>query len=74
MRSYIEGFYFVDYVYNIEGSFSSSSVVVVLVCRCIELAEDSRRTYSLLNSHDHRSLLKRLNREPDDIRPDITHQ
>eukprot|EP00923_Selenidium_pygospionis_P055645 GHVN01096899.1.p1 GENE.GHVN01096899.1~~GHVN01096899.1.p1 ORF type:complete len:223 (+),score=22.50 GHVN01096899.1:24-692(+) len=53
---------------------SGKRVIVILENACLELVEGRNSCLELLNSSDHRQLLRKNGRAPDDVRPDITHQ
>lgn len=52
-------------------------LIVVLSGACLEthkISSSGGDRYALLNCDDHQGLLKKLNRDISDVRPDITHQ
>lgn len=49
-------------------------VIVVLENACLETVKSKKGNYELLNCDDHISLLKKMNRDWTEVRPDITHQ
>lgn len=52
-------------------------VIVVLEQACLETAKVGKSNsgnYALLNSDDHKNILRKNNREISEVRPDITHQ
>jgi rRNA small subunit pseudouridine methyltransferase Nep1 len=54
---------------------SSNRVIVVLEqCSLETIKQGKSGNYSLLNCDDHHGLLKKLNRDSTEARPDITHQ
>lgn len=49
-------------------------VIVVLEHACLETIKTKKGNYELLNCDDHLTLLKKMNRDWTEVRPDITHQ
>lgn len=52
-------------------------LIVVLSNACLEthkISSSGGDRYALLNCDDHQALLKKMNRDIADTRPDITHQ
>lgn len=57
-----------------EEQKSKRRVIVVLEHACLETVKSKKGNYELLNCDDHMSLLKKMNRDWTEVRPDITHQ
>ncbi|XP_049851173.1 ribosomal RNA small subunit methyltransferase NEP1-like [Schistocerca gregaria] len=53
---------------------SRKRAIVILEGAYLEAAKSKKGNYELLNSDDHATLLKKLNRDWTEARPDITHQ
>lgn len=53
---------------------SKKRVIVVLEHACLETIKTKKGNYELLNCDDHLTLLKKMNRDWTEVRPDITHQ
>ena len=56
-----------------EEKENTPRLIVVLESACLETVKFGK-SFQLLNSDDHYSLLKKKNRDLEDARPDITHQ
>jgi rRNA small subunit pseudouridine methyltransferase Nep1 len=57
-----------------EEANSKKRVIVVLEHACLETIKTKKGNYELLNCDDHMTLLKKMNRDWTEVRPDITHQ
>ncbi|PHJ17935.1 nucleolar essential protein, partial [Cystoisospora suis] len=57
-----------------ERRLTGAKLIVVLEAASLELAEGKDKSLQLLNSLEHRQLLRRIHRSSDEVRPDITHQ
>jgi rRNA small subunit pseudouridine methyltransferase Nep1 len=56
---------------------NTKRLIVVLSNACLEthkISSSGGDRYALLNCDDHQALLKKMNRDIADTRPDITHQ
>lgn len=59
---------------DVDPSLSNKKVIIVLENAMIESVKTKRGDYELLNCDDHVHILKKAKRDPQDFRPDITHQ
>lgn len=53
---------------------SKKRLIVVLENACLETVKTKKGSYELLNCDDHLNMLKKMNRDWTEVRPDITHQ
>lgn len=58
-----------------KGTAKNSRIIVLLDQASVETVKNRRGVYELLNCDDHRDLCrKKLNKDPNEYRPDILHQ
>ena len=57
-----------------EEAKAKKRVIVVLENACLETIKTKKGNYELLNCDDHMNILKKMNRDWTEVRPDITHQ
>ena len=56
------------------GGHGGRKVIVILAKATLETVKTRRGEFELLNSDDHRGILKKHDRDPNEPRPDILHQ
>ena len=53
---------------------AANKIVVILDLAALETVKTKRGDFELLNCDDHKSVMRKHQRDPKDYRPDILHQ
>lgn len=57
-----------------ESENERKRLIIILENASLETVKVRNGSYELLNPDDHMNLLKKMNRDWNEVRPDITHQ